>query len=81
MRTPYIEGYLSRPDSDLERRDLLWQYYSRIGSYGKAASVLQSLAELTEYAPTIVILPSERMSAPDAPAITDSLYLFLPEPV
>ncbi|GEM10376.1 nuclear pore complex protein Nup155 [Rhodotorula toruloides] len=44
-RTPYLEGFLAREPTTLEKSDLLWQYYVRTSRYARAASVLASLAE------------------------------------
>lgn len=44
-RTPYLEGFLAREPTTLEKTDLLWQYYVRTSRYAAAASVLASLAE------------------------------------
>ncbi|KAK4050871.1 hypothetical protein OIV83_003293 [Microbotryomycetes sp. JL201] len=44
-RTPYIESYLSREPTTLEKSDLLWQYFVRMSRYGNAAVVLAHLAE------------------------------------
>ncbi|GAA5918079.1 hypothetical protein JCM8208_001213, partial [Rhodotorula glutinis] len=44
-RTPYLEGFLAREPTTLEKSDLLWQYYVRTGRYARAAQVLASLAE------------------------------------
>jgi hypothetical protein len=44
-RTPYLEGYLAREPTTLEKTDLLWQFYVRTSRYASAASVLASLAE------------------------------------
>ncbi|GAA5858950.1 hypothetical protein JCM8547_007170 [Rhodosporidiobolus lusitaniae] len=46
-RTPYLEGYLGREPTTLEKTDLLWQFYVRTSRYAAAASVLSSLAEST----------------------------------
>lgn len=46
-RTPYLEGYLSKEPTTLEKSDLLWQYYIRTLRYSAAASVLASLADTT----------------------------------
>ncbi|GAA5951998.1 hypothetical protein JCM3765_005163 [Sporobolomyces pararoseus] len=48
-RTPYLEGYLSREPTTLEKSDLLWQYYVRTSRYAAAASVLALLAETTAF--------------------------------
>jgi nuclear pore complex protein Nup155 len=44
-RTPYLESYLSKEPTTLEKSDLLWQYYVRTSRYAAAASVLAALAE------------------------------------
>ncbi|KAM0790881.1 hypothetical protein ACM66B_004721 [Microbotryomycetes sp. NB124-2] len=44
-RTPYVESYLSKEPTTLEKSDLLWQYYVRMSKYGNAAIVLARLAE------------------------------------
>ncbi|GAA5823999.1 hypothetical protein JCM11251_003374 [Rhodosporidiobolus azoricus] len=46
-RTPFLEGYLVREPTTLEKSDLLWQYYVRTSRFAAAASVLASLAEST----------------------------------
>ncbi|GAA6024169.1 hypothetical protein JCM10207_005590 [Rhodosporidiobolus poonsookiae] len=48
-RTPYLEGYLRREPTTLEKSDLLWQYYVRTSHYAAAASVLAQLAESTAF--------------------------------
>ncbi|GAA5897156.1 hypothetical protein JCM5296_002241 [Sporobolomyces johnsonii] len=48
-RTPYLEGYLIREPTTLEKTDLLWQYYVRTSRYAAAASVLASLAETAAF--------------------------------
>ncbi|GJN92310.1 hypothetical protein Rhopal_005340-T1 [Rhodotorula paludigena] len=48
-RTPYLEGFLAREPTTLEKTDLLWQYYVRTSRYAAAASVLASLAETSAF--------------------------------
>ncbi|GAA5938722.1 uncharacterized protein JCM15063_004847 [Sporobolomyces koalae] len=48
-RTPYLEGYLLREPTTLEKSDLLWQYYVRTSRYTAAASVLANLAETNAF--------------------------------
>ncbi|GAA6061215.1 hypothetical protein JCM10212_001536 [Sporobolomyces blumeae] len=48
-RTPYLEGYLAREPTTLEKADLLWQFYVRTSRYAAAASTLASLAETTAF--------------------------------
>lgn len=50
IQSGYLELYLLREPVTLERYDLLWQYYARHYLHGKAASVLATLAESTEFA-------------------------------
>lgn len=45
IRTPYLEAYLSREPTTLQKSDLLWQLYVRTGRYPAAAAVLASLAD------------------------------------
>lgn len=44
-RTPYLEAYLGRDGKDLEKFDLLWQYYVRISKFDQAAGILGALAD------------------------------------
>ncbi|KAM0752957.1 nucleoporin-domain-containing protein [Meredithblackwellia eburnea MCA 4105] len=48
-RTPYLEGYLSREPTTLEKSDLLWQLYVRTGRYAQAATILAALADTTVF--------------------------------
>lgn len=48
-RTPYLEGFLAREPTTLEKSDLLWQYYVRTSRYARAASILASLAETAAF--------------------------------
>ncbi|GAA6057256.1 hypothetical protein JCM3770_003825 [Rhodotorula araucariae] len=48
-RTPYLEGFLAREPTTLEKSDLLWQYYVRTARYARAAHVLASLAETAAF--------------------------------
>jgi nuclear pore complex protein Nup155 len=56
----YLEQYLLREPVSLERYDLLWQYYARHYQHSKAASVLATLAESTEF-PTGSISLNKRL--------------------
>lgn len=53
IRSDYLEQYLLREPASLERYDLLWQYYARHFAHSKAASVLATLAESTEFPLTL----------------------------
>lgn len=48
VQSEFIEQYLMRDTSSLERYDLLWQYYGRNAQYYRAAQVLSTLASSTE---------------------------------
>ncbi|BGP18726.1 hypothetical protein JCM10213_009205 [Rhodosporidiobolus nylandii] len=48
-RTPYLEGYLVREPTTLEKTDLLWQFYVRTSRYAAAASVLAALSESSAF--------------------------------
>ncbi|KAK9723027.1 hypothetical protein K7432_002235 [Basidiobolus ranarum] len=48
-QTPYLENYLQKEPLTLQKLDLLWQYYVRIGQYGLAARVQSRLADSVEY--------------------------------
>ncbi|GAA5993501.1 hypothetical protein JCM10908_000619 [Rhodotorula pacifica] len=48
-RTSYLEAFLSREPTTLEKTDLLWQYYVRTGRYAAAASVLAALADTSAF--------------------------------
>lgn len=44
-RTSYLEAFLAREPTTLEKSDLLWQYFVRTTRYAAAASVLAALAD------------------------------------
>ncbi|KAG0656686.1 hypothetical protein C6P46_006988 [Rhodotorula mucilaginosa] len=48
-RTSYLEAFLSREPTTLEKTDLLWQYYVRTGRFAAAASVLAALADTSAF--------------------------------
>ncbi|KAL1918592.1 uncharacterized protein VTP21DRAFT_2614 [Calcarisporiella thermophila] len=48
LRTPFLEGFLSRDPLTKEKLDLLWQYYVRTGDFAKAANVQLRLAESSD---------------------------------
>lgn len=53
IRSNYLEHYLLREPLTWERYDLLWQYYARHYQHSKAARVLATLAESTEFGLTL----------------------------
>ena len=49
MRPPYLQAYLQREPGTLDKYQLLWQFYVKDGQPLRAAEVLATLAESSEY--------------------------------
>ncbi|KAJ8496905.1 hypothetical protein ONZ45_g12257 [Pleurotus djamor] len=49
LRPPYLEAHLRRPPTSVQKYQLLWQFYVKAGQPLRAAEVLASLAESTEF--------------------------------
>jgi hypothetical protein len=50
MRPAYLQAYLQREPRTLDKYQLLWQFYVKDGQPLRAAEVLATLAESSEYA-------------------------------
>lgn len=55
MHPAYIEAHLKREPVNIQKYQLLWQFYVKDGQPLRAAEVLGALAESTEY---VVPLPN-----------------------
>ncbi len=49
MRPAYLQAYLQREPGTLDKFQLLWQFYVKDGQPLRAAEVLATLAESSEY--------------------------------